>query len=159
MEGIPRSPDQGAFHGRLENLNNVFRAFGVDAKATRSSMGLNVRSTLHPQLRHFVGVGVGGNAEVPCFHISPNKFLKATRHKKILHDGLLVEMLHHATAGVSNGIQTWSAERGSCVLQDVLRYYDKPGSSTLCLVLSPTGVVLVPSSSRERREPGDIFAC
>ena len=155
---FPRSSDQAAFHGRLDNLNNVLRAFGVDARATRSSLGHAVRSNLHPRLRHFVGVGVGGNADRPCFHISPDRFLDCIRRTKVLHDGLLVEMLHSARAGVSNGIQTWSAERNSCVLHDVLRYYDKRGSSTLCLVLSPSGVSLVPPSSYERREPEDIFA-
>ena len=156
---FPRSSDQAAYHGRLDNLNNVLRAFGVDAKATRRSLGYGVRSNLHPRLRHFVGVGGGSHAEHPCFHISPDTFLDfmVSCRTKVLHDRLLVQMLHKARAGEVNGIETWYAKRNSCVLRDVLHHYDEPGASSLCLVLSPSGVALQPPTSCERREPDDIF--
>ena len=156
---FPRSSDQAAYHGRLDNLNNVLRAFGVDAKATRRSLGYGVRSNLHPRLRHFVGVGGGSHAEHPCFHISPDTFLDfmVSCRTKVLHDRLLVQMLHRARAGEVNGIETWYAKRNSCVLRDVLHHYDEPGASSLCLVLSPSGVALQPPTSCERREPDDIF--
>lgn len=159
-EHFPFSSNQAAFHGRLDNINNVLRAFGVDAKATRSSLGHSVRSNLHPRLLHFVGVGVAGKGDQPCFHISPNPFLDfmSDRRTKVLHDSLFVAMLHAARCGAFNGIETWYADRRSCVLSDVVRYYRDPSkSSTLCLVLSPSGVPLQPAASFSRRDPKDIF--
>lgn len=157
---FPRTSDQGAYHGRLDNLNNVLRAFGVDAKATRSSLGRAVRSNLHPKLTHFVGVGAGSYGDLPCFHISPDRFLNvlSSRGTKALHDGLLVKMLHDARTGVNNGIEAWYAPRDRCVLSDVLRYYGEDRPSTLCLVLSPEGVPLQPSPACEARALDDIFA-
>ena len=160
LEDFPSSSNQAAFHGRLDNINNVLRAFGVDAKATSSALGYSVRSNLHPRLLHFVGVGVAGKGDQPCFHISPNPFLNTmcARGTKVLHDRLLVEMLHGATCGSFNGIETWYADRRSCVLSDVVRHYRDPSqSSALCLVLSPSGVPLQPAASSSRRDLNNIF--
>ena len=107
-----------------------------------------------------MGVGVAGKGDQPCFHISPNPFLNfmCARGTKVLHDRLFVAMLHGARCGSFNGIETWYADRRSCVLSDVVRHYRDPSqSSTLCLVLSPSGVPLQPAASSSRRNPKDIF--
>ena len=96
---------------------------------------------------------------MPSFHIAPDIFLEflVDNGKKVLYDGLLVEMLYAAKTGLDNGISTWWSERDTCVVSDVLQYYDQDRSSTLVLVLSPGGVMLTPPSSYERREPDDIW--
>ena len=155
----PRTSTQLAYHDRIDNLNNCLRAWGVDAKATRNTLGHRLRSNLHPSLQQFVGVGVGGQGVMPCFHLDPDSFLHSLvkRKKKVLYDGLLVQELYNATQGENNGISTWYAERDRCVLSDVLRYYGQDSSTTLVLALSPSGVLLTPPSSSERTEPGDIW--
>ena len=155
----PLSRTQLAFHDRIDNLNHVLRAWGVDAKATRQALGLPVRSNLHPRLQHFVGVGVGGRDEMPCFHIDPDRLLASLvkRGKMALYDGLMVQELYEASYGRDNGIATWFAERDSCVLSDVLQYYNLDNSTTLVLVLSPRGILLEPPTGTERKQPGDIW--
>ena len=155
----PSTPTQQAYLDRIDNINNCLRAWGVDARATRIALGQYIRSNLHPGLQHFVGVGVGGYGDMPCFHLDPDRFLHSLvqRGKKVLHDGLLVGELYAARTGQDNGIYTWSARRDTCVLSDVLRHYSQDSSTTLVVVLSPSGVVLHPPSSSDRREPCDIW--
>ena len=155
----PRSRTQLAFHDRIDNLNHCLRAWGVDARATREALGSSIRSNLHPRLQHFVGVGVGGNGVMPCFHIDPDRWLASlvSRRTKVLYDGLLVQELYEARHGLDNGISTWCARRDRCVVSDVLQYYKLDVSTSLVLVLSPDGVVLEPPSGTERKEPGDIW--
>ena len=155
----PLSRTQLAYHDRIDNLNHVLRAWGVDAKATRQALGLPVRSNLHPRLQHFVGVGVGGRGKMPCFHIDPDRLISSLvkRGQMALYDGLMVQELYEARHGRKNGIETWSAQRDSCVLSDVLQYYNLDISTTLVLVLSPGGILLEPPSGTERKQPGDIW--
>ena len=96
---------------------------------------------------------------MPCFHLDPDSFLHSLvkRKKKVLYDGLLVQELYAATQGQDNGITTWYAERDTCVLSDVLRYYGQDSSTTLVLVLSPSGELMTPPSSFERRDVADIW--
>ena len=156
---FPRTSNQPAFHDRIDNINNCVRSWGVDAKATRDTLGHSLRSNLHPRLEHFVGVGVGGQGNMPCFHLDPDSFLQylVSWNTKVLYDGLLVQELYNATQGERNGISTWHAERGRCVLSDVLRFYCQDSPTTLVLVLSPSGEIMMPSSSFERRDAADIW--
>jgi len=105
-----------------------------------------------------VGIGVGGHGRMPCFHLDPDRFLQSImqRFNKTLYDIPLLQELHGARQGLDNGITTWNAERETCVLKDVLQYYGQSSSSTLVLVLSPSGVLLTPTSLAERRETDDI---
>ena len=156
----PKKHDQKACHDRIDNLNHSFRAFGVDGRATRSVSGGTVRSNLHPGLTHFVGVGVTTGGTRPCFQIEPNQYLKhlAMEQKNVLYDGSMVEHLVQARRGYPNGISTWDAKQGSCVVTDVLQYHNLNDSSTLVLVLSPRGVLLEIPCTFERADPQDIWA-
>ena len=156
---FPCTSNQLAYHNRIDNLNNCLRSWGVDAKATRDTLGHRLRSNLHPSLQHFVGVGVGGQGVMPCFHLDPDSFLEylVNWNTKVLYDGLLVQELFAATQGQDNGISTWYAERHRCVLSDVLRYYGQDSPTTLVLVLSPFGELMTPPSSFERRDVADIW--
>ena len=49
------------WRNRMDNMNNCLRAWGTDFRATTETLGVRVRSSLHPQLRHFVAVGVASS--------------------------------------------------------------------------------------------------
>ena len=156
---LPKNPTQAAWKDRFDNLNNCIRAFGVDARATRQAMGTAVRSNLHPRLQHFVGIGVGGTGDImPCFHLDPDKWTQnlAQRKTNVLHDGLLVKEIWSAAKGHANGITVWHANRGTCVMTDLLEWFCQDLSTTLVVVLSPNGVLLTPRAC-ERRKPCQIY--
>ena len=54
---LPYTETQSPHEQRVDNINNCFRAWGVDAKATTATMNSAVRSNIHPGLQHFVAFG------------------------------------------------------------------------------------------------------
>ena len=143
---------------RIDNINNVLRAFGVDAGASSSFMGRQLPTgVLDPRLTHFVAAGYGKGAMVPYFHIAPRaliQYLTACR-TKVLVDQLLLEQIVNSHI-VDNGVSTWWDRGGLTILPRLLGYYGLDQSDTLVVHLHPDGLKLsakVPC----RRAPRDIM--
>ena len=149
---------QSPYIGRVDNINNCFRAWGVDAKATTATMNSAVRSNIHPGLQHFVAVGATKRGYRQCFHIDPGVYLPylAQWQRKVLHDALLVEELCRAQEGVKNGITLWSQRATPTAIADILKHYDVHKPQSLVLVLSPNGALLTRGTSYARGSPNDI---
>ena len=156
---FPKQQFQSAHLSRIDNVNSCFRAWGVDARATSIAMQQAVRSNLHPDLEHFLAVGVNRHGSTPCFHIEPEGFLQSLmiQKKKVLHDGLLVEQLFWAQRGYDNGISTWYHAGLSSALLETLKFYGADKPRTLVLVLSPEGVPLKNDTAHLRLQPDDIW--
>ena len=141
---LPYSEAQSPHEDRIDNINNCFRAWGVDAKATTRTMDSAVRSNIHPSLDHFVAVGATKRGYRQCFHIDPSVYLPylARWQRKVLHDTLLVQELCRAQEGEKNGITLWKQRATPTAIADILKHYGAHNPQSLVLVLSPRGTLL-----------------
>ena len=159
MEGkfrcFPRLTDKPHVN-RMENMNNVLRSFGVDARASQQFLGVGTGRFLDPRLQHFVVVGCGSGVEMPCFHIEPDAFIAhLTRMEtRVLVDEIFKNQV--ACGSFRNGVSLWSSAKGSDVVHDVLDFYGHDRQDTLVVHLHPDGVLLSPDAVY-RREPLDIL--
>ena len=152
------SPGQPVHVNRIDNINNVLRAFGVDAGASSSYMGIELPTgVLDPRLTHFVAAGCGLGAQVPYFHIEPRALIQhMTRcHRRVLVDQLLLQQIVDCNV-VDNGVSTWWDRGGLAILPRLLTYYELDKADTLVVHLHPDGLLLS-SKKHCRMEPRDIM--
>ena len=156
---LPYSETQSPHEDRIDNINNCFRAWGVDAKATTAAMKNAVRSSIHPGLQHFVAVGSRRGNWRQCFHIDPSSYVAylAETQRKVLHDSLLVEEVCRAQKGEKNGITLWNQRATPGAIADILKHYGAHNPHSLVLVLSPGGTLLTRDTSYARSSPHDIW--
>ena len=143
---------------RVDNMNNVLRAFGMDAHATRAcKYNRYARGLFDMRLKDYIMIAAGADLKdgIPCFHLDPKKWSKhlADANRKCLVDETLKNAL---AAGMPEaGITQWQ-DRGPDVVFNVLEHYGYHNKNTLVLRLSPEGILLS-SEKLCRRQPHDIF--
>ena len=143
---------------RIDNINNVLRAFGVDAGASKSHMGIATpEGVLDPRLEHFVAAGCGHGVQVPYFHIEPKAMIRymTVRRTKVLVDQLLLQQICDSSS-VDNGVSTWWDRGGLAIVSRLLAFYGLDKTDTLVVHLHPNGLLL--SSKKQcRTNPRDIL--
>ena len=90
------SRNEGVHVNRIDNINNVLRAFGVDAGASSAHMGSQApKGVLDPRLSHFIAAGCSPGVSAPYVHIEPRAFIQhlTLAGTKVLHDKLLVQQI------------------------------------------------------------------
>ena len=143
FDKYPR-PEESPHVNRMDNVNNVFRAFGVDAGSTKRIYGKYKGRFLDPRLEHFVAVGTGKFGQRPCFDIAPEEFIEhVTRRKtKVLQDTMFVEQVSNKH-GMANGINRWNLPISRDVVNEVVTYYEHNDPSTVVVHLDPGGTPLI----------------
>ena len=149
---------QGVHVNCIDNINNVLRAFGVDAGTSFMHMGMELPvGVLDQRLRHFVAAGCGHGGKAPYIHIAPRSLIHCMTdcRTKVLADKLLLQQIVNSNA-VDNGVTTWWDLEGLVILPRLLRYYELNNTDTLVVHLHPHGIVL--SAKKQRRmQPRDIL--
>ena len=138
-------PDDPPHFNRMDNINNVFRAFGVDAGSTQQIFGNYKGRFVDPRLEHFVAVGTKKYGSRPCFDIVPGKFIDhLTKQKtKVLQESLFVKEVSNRNPKIKNGINRWTLHRECDVVHEVVNYYGHNDPSTVVVHLDPKGTNLI----------------
>ena len=143
FDNYPR-PGDSPHLNRMDNVNNVFRCFGVDAGSTKRMFGKTGRF-LDRRLEHFVAVGTGTKYRPrPCFDIEPGPFIEYLTKKrtKVLQDTLFVKQVSNEDRK-PNGVNRWRLPIDRDVVNEMVTYYGHNDPSTVVVHLHPEGTSLI----------------
>ena len=128
---------------RMDNVNNVLRAFGVDAGSTQRIHGKYEGHFLDPRLEHFVAVGTRKYGVRPCFDIVPGQFIKhlTQERTKVLQDANFVKQVVDGNTK-ENGVNRWTLATHCDVMNELMCYYAHDDPCTVVVHLHPKGTAL-----------------
>ena len=129
---------------RMDNVNNVMRAFGVDAGSTQRIFGNYEGRFLDPRLEHFVAVGTRKYGVRPCFDIDPGQFIKhlTQERTKVLQDANFVKQVVDGNTK-ENGVNRWTLATHCDVMNELMCYYAHDDPCTVVVHLHPKGTALI----------------